>query len=313
LIELEDVFFSDAGTLDTHSGTVDWGDGTAAEALVIESSPFGPPGSLAGQFGSLHGSHVYADNGDYAVTFTLTDDDGGAATETLTMSILVANDPPVAEAGAGATISEGGEFSLSGASFTDRGTLDTHTASIDWDDGTTTAGLVTETAFGPPGSTAGMSGTVAASHVYADDGEYKPVLTVTDDDEESGADSVLVTVLNVAPTVDAGSDLAAFEGDAVLVTATFTDPGVLDFHIAQINWGDGAITAGVVDALTKTVSGMHVFADNGPYLVELTVTDDDGDSGSDRRTADGGGGHRVRLAADVLHRRRQRGYAHCDS
>jgi hypothetical protein len=90
-----------------------------------------------------------------------------------------------------------------------------------------------------------------------------------------------VTVLNVAPTVDAGSDLAAFEGDAVLVTATFTDPGVLDFHIAQINWGDGAITAGVVDALTKTVSGMHVFADNGPYLVELTVTDDDGDSGSD--------------------------------
>ena len=263
--------------------SINWGDGTEA-ALAIESVPFGPPGSLAGLLGTLHGSHVYADNGDYAVTFTLTDDDGGVATETLTMSILIANDPAVAEAGAGATISEGGEFSLSGASFTDRGTLDTHTAGIDWDDGTTTAGLVTETPFGPPSSTAGMSGAVAASHVYADDGECKPVLTVTDDDEESGADSVLVTVLNVAPTVDAGSDLAAFEGDAVLVTATFTDPGVLDSHTAQINWGDGVITAGAVDALTKTVSGMHVYADNGPYLVELTVTDDDGDSGSDSLT-----------------------------
>ncbi|HXW09689.1 MAG TPA: tandem-95 repeat protein [Steroidobacteraceae bacterium] len=284
LISLKDVTFLDPGTLDTHTGTVNWGDGTATEDLVIASAPFGPPGSLGGLTGTLNGSHVYADDGEYIVTFVLHDDDGGIATETLTMIVDVVNDPPTVEAGTGTTIFEGDEFSLSGASFNDKGTLDTHTASVNWGDGTTSAGTVTETPFGPPGSTAGMSGTAAASHFYGDDsgaGQFTVTLTVTDDDDESGADTVLVKVLNVAPEVTAGADVEAFEGDTVMVSATFTDPGFLDTHTAEIDWGDGMVTMGAVDAATKTVTGAHVYADNGPYLVTLTVTDDDGGEDSD--------------------------------
>ena len=57
------------------------------------------------------------------------------------------------------------------ATFNDLGTLDTHTAAIDWGDGTAPdVGIVNETAAGPPGSTSGTDGTVSDSHVYVDSG-----------------------------------------------------------------------------------------------------------------------------------------------
>ncbi|QDV74373.1 PKD domain-containing protein [Botrimarina mediterranea] len=66
--------FTDAGVLDTHDVTVDWGDGT--------TSTF-----AAGSAGSAALTHAYADAGFYDVTVTLTDDDGGVATAT-TQSII---------------------------------------------------------------------------------------------------------------------------------------------------------------------------------------------------------------------------------
>jgi hypothetical protein len=55
------------------------------------------------------------------------------------------------------------------ANFTDSGVLDTHTADWDWDDGSTSAGIVTET-----------SGSVTGSHTYTTAGVYTVTLTVTD-------------------------------------------------------------------------------------------------------------------------------------
>jgi len=59
--------FTDPGILDTHTGTIAWGDGTSSSAAVTEAS-----GS-----GSASGSHEYSAAGVYTVTVTVTDKDGG--------------------------------------------------------------------------------------------------------------------------------------------------------------------------------------------------------------------------------------------
>ncbi len=61
--------FTDPGWLDTHSGSVDWGDGTTSPLTVTTGSGWG----------TAFGSHVFAEAGTYSITLTLTDDDGGTS------------------------------------------------------------------------------------------------------------------------------------------------------------------------------------------------------------------------------------------
>lgn len=70
--------YSDPGDNDTHTATVDWGDGSS-------SSP-----SASG--GSISASHTYAAAGIYTVCLTVTDDDGGAD-ERCSTSFVVVYDP----------------------------------------------------------------------------------------------------------------------------------------------------------------------------------------------------------------------------
>ena len=68
--------------------------------------------------------------------------------------------------------------------------------------------------------------------------------------------------------------VAGVEGSPVTVSQVFTDVGVLDSDTATINWGDGNTTPGTVVAApggSDTVTGSHVYADNGEYTVTITV------------------------------------------
>ncbi|HSL82026.1 MAG TPA: PKD domain-containing protein, partial [Thermoanaerobaculia bacterium] len=172
----------------------------------------------------------------------------------------------------GVALVEGGTAELQ-VPFHDLGVEDVHTATIDWRDGTIEPGTVTETAG---------SGEVTGSHLYPDDGEFPVEVCVTDDDGGTGCGTIAVTVLNAAPTVEAGGDRLVYSDEGLSLEATYHDPGVLDVHTATIDWGDGTVEAGVIDPAAGTVRGFHPYAAGGEHTVEVCVDDGDGGVGCDR-------------------------------
>ena len=139
----------------------------------------------------MDGSHEYGDEGSYIVTVTVQDDDGGSHFDTFT--VTVGNDIPVVNAGNNQSgVPEGTSISLDPATFTDSGVSDTHTAEIDWGDGTVEPGTVTQGAG---------SGSVDGGHTYDDNAVFTVRVTVTDDEGEAGFDEFTVTVDNVDPLV----------------------------------------------------------------------------------------------------------------
>lgn len=104
---------------------------------------------------------------------TLTTDDGVNAPVTDTASLTIANLPPSIDSMTTTVdpVAAGSPVQMQ-ATYSDPGSNDTHTATVDWGDGTTT----TPTAAG---------GTVSDSHAYSTAGVFTVCLTVTDDDGAS--------------------------------------------------------------------------------------------------------------------------------
>jgi hypothetical protein len=85
------------------------------------------------------------------------------------------------------------------------------------------------------------------------------------------------------PAVDAGADRTADEGQAVDLTATFTDANAGGTHTATIDWGDGTVLDATVAA--GHITGSHAYADNGTYTVIVRVIDETGLVGTDSLVA----------------------------
>ena len=130
----------------------------------------------------------------------------GEFIEIIMADVTVSNVAPLVEAGDDQTADEGDPVSFSG-DFTDPGLDDTHTYEWDFEDGAPHE-----------------LGTLEPEHTYADDGEYIVELTVTDDDGGVGMEILMVTVENVAPTVNAGDDQTVDVGGLVTFSGSFTDP-----------------------------------------------------------------------------------------
>ncbi len=112
-------------------------------------------------------SHSYADNGSYAVMLVVTDPYGAA--DTVTTTATVANvAPTLAAEFAPGPVSNTATVPLS-FTWTDQGALDTHTATVDWGDGTAETFSVS-------------GGSAALDHTYPTAGFYVIALTLTDDD-----------------------------------------------------------------------------------------------------------------------------------
>jgi PKD repeat protein len=130
--------------------------------------------------GSAHGSgpspsHTYADNGSYPITLIVSD---GLASATATATATIGNlSPNVGSVSVPVALVAVNTAVSASAPYTDPGTLDTHTGSIDWDDGSSSAATISGT---------NGSGSASGTHTYTTAGVYSLVLSVTDKDGATG-------------------------------------------------------------------------------------------------------------------------------
>jgi len=110
---------------------------------------------------------------------------------------------------------------------------------------------------------------VFVEHSYVDDGAYNVTLTVTDDDNATDTATSTKYVWNRPPVANFTESAETIStGEVVSFNASESyDP---DGDIISYFWdfGDGANST---DVLVE-----HAYADDGVYIVTLTVTDDDG-------------------------------------
>ena len=254
--------FTDGGAADTHTVKLDWGDGSPLTTLDL----------AAGVGNFTTDPHTYAANGEYTVSAIVTDNAGAWAPATSTVSVHQPNQAPsIASFGVTAG-SEGGTSTLV-LTFADADAADTHTVSVAWGDGSSSAPLVLSSDVS----------TFEASHVYADTGTFPLVLTLQDSAGHTVTAGVSVSPTNVAPV---GGSLSVSPSSVVdhqtlTLSGTFTDPGTADTFTLTIEWGDGTSSTNSLAAETRSFSATHAYNAAGPVTMKATVADrDDGRSSS---------------------------------
>jgi hypothetical protein len=118
------------------------------------------------------------------------------------------------------------------------------------------------------------------SYTWYDDYYGIETVNVWDDHNNWDDDTTPVTILNADPVIESvsGPTDPLMINTNVQLTATFSDPGIYDTHIAAIDWGDGIITYGtIVEGWgCGTATDSHTYSAPGVYGVEITIIDKDG-------------------------------------
>ena len=138
------------------------------------------------------------------------------------------------------------------------------------------------------------SSSISTGVTCNDEGSYTLTLTSDNGVDDPVSSTAVLTVTNAPITVGTITvSGAAVPSTPVTTSASFSDPGTADAHVATWDWGDTTQSAGTVTETvgtgTGTVSGSHTYAAAGIYTVTVTVSDQDEPPGSGSAEATVGG------------------------
>ncbi len=230
-----DATFTDPGyevgaTTASYPATIDWGDGTTSVGTVTLT----PGGPGVPTVGTIMGSHVYDDAGQYDVTVSVADDAGGTAQGSFTATVQDVG--PTLAPLANRTYEVNDPFQFV-ETFTEPGIDDQDTVVVDWGDGTTTTITPDSFLIGSSGTetpllvepTATSPGSITLGHEYGDAGPHTVSIAITDEDGLSDTVSALFSASTNATTSttltsSAPGDTSAY-GQPVTFTAAVSVPG----------------------------------------------------------------------------------------
>ena len=195
---------------------IDWGDGNS-ETLTLQ---------VNGDEAQINVSHAYAQNGSYVTNVKVPLQMGQELSHTFNVDVSnaapvigafeISTDTqtpsaPLLRSGSIALQTYAKEtFSLS-IFYSDPGSADTHSASVDWGDGTTDTNLI-PVATQSQLSQGEMNGTIVASHLYNTTGTYQGRVCIKDDaqaetcqDFSMAVNTSLVSINNSSCSISAGN------------------------------------------------------------------------------------------------------------
>ncbi len=238
------------GTTVTFDASESW-DTSSDLPLLTYSWDFGDGTATAPSKDNKIVTHAYAERGVYIVRLVVTDDDWVESSHAEFASQLVT-----------VTGSASGNGTLSfffdvgnGTGASDVNGTDTFDYTFYWD-------------FGDGSSATGNS----ASHTYDDDGVYVVTFVITNNIGAMDLFTLIVTVLNVPPTANAGPDMTADEDEVLTFSGAGSDPGGGPLTYSW-DFGDGSTSA--------MQEAEHAYTDAGTYTATLIVIDDDGATATD--------------------------------
>jgi ribosomal protein L14 len=207
--------------------------------------------------------------GTYVFRLTVTDNGGAVATDNVTVTVnAAANQPPTANAGSDITVTlPVNSTTLNGSGSDADGTI----ASYAW---ARVSGPTTFTLANAAAASTGLSNLVAGTYVFR--------LTVTDNSGAAATDNVTVTVnaaANQPPAANAGNNITLTlptNSTTLVGSGTDADGTITSYAWTRVS-GPTTFTLGTANAATTTLSNLV----QGTYVFRLTVTDNNGATGTD--------------------------------
>jgi VCBS repeat-containing protein len=239
--------FQDVDQNDTHSVTIGTA-GTVGKVVLNGDGTFSYDAD--GKFESLGAGQSASDT----FTYTVTDQNGGSSTASVTITIQGRNDDPVAKALSGQTSENGAAITFT-PDFTDVDQGDTHVISVN------TAGTIGAVTLNPNGTFSynpdNKFEALRAGQTATDTFTY----TVTDAAGASSTKTVTVTIIgeNDAPVAQALTGIVLENGPALTLTPNYQDVDQGDTHTILVN------TAGTKGKVVLNPDGTFSYDANGKF------------------------------------------------